>query len=146
MYGNFAAYINDAIKSNQNFDAIVNSGVLYHMEDPVNLLETLSKATSNIYMWTMYYDENHLRSYTWDSNKPVVTTNGYSYTIHCHTYNARGSNFFGGMKTKACWLTKEDIVGALKAFGFKRFDFKITKTEEVAHPYGPHTYFYASKE
>ena len=53
LCGDFIEYLHN---SPPHFDAVLASGVLYHMVAPVELIALLSDITHRIYLWTHYYD------------------------------------------------------------------------------------------
>ncbi|MGF6305354.1 class I SAM-dependent methyltransferase [Paraburkholderia sp. WC7.3d] len=61
MYGDFRELLK---KRDQRFDLILASGVLYHMIDPVSLLENMAHASDSICIWTHYYDAEVARTNT----------------------------------------------------------------------------------
>lgn len=54
LLGDILEYLRD---TDRNFDLIFCSGVLYHMEDPVELIRLISRHTSRVFLWTHYYTE-----------------------------------------------------------------------------------------
>jgi SAM-dependent methyltransferase len=53
MLGDFSKYLEHC---EVRFDVIVASGVLYHISDPVRLLQSAARVTNSIGVWTDYYD------------------------------------------------------------------------------------------
>ena len=51
--GDFRKFIRG---TDQRYDFVLASGVLYHMEEPVELLEGLSRITNCFGVWTHYYE------------------------------------------------------------------------------------------
>ena len=58
-------HLGDCVKylkmNKQKYDVVFANGILYHMQNPIELLELLGNTTDKIVMWTHYYDENHIR-------------------------------------------------------------------------------------
>ncbi len=134
--GNFLSYLEH---NTERFDTIMASGVLYHMTNPVEMLELVSKATSRLFIWTHYYDEAIV------SNHPGVCHRirehwrashaGFAHTLHRYEYKeALNVNFAGGLKSYSCWMEREEILACLRHFGFT--DIRIS-FEERDHPHGP---------
>jgi hypothetical protein len=123
LLGDCVAYLADPPEP--RFDVAVASGVLYHMTDPVTLLARLARASDRLYLWTMYYDEAAItarpklaaRFRTTESR----TVEGFPHTLHVHSYQAAGfqPTFCGGPAATSRWLTRADIVGALRHLGFE---------------------------
>jgi hypothetical protein len=53
VLGDFGRYLEQC---DEKFDVLIASGVLYHMSEPVRLLENAAKVTNHIGLWTHYYD------------------------------------------------------------------------------------------
>jgi len=53
LLGDFCKYLQSSTSS---FDLILASGVIYHMMDPLSLIENMTRNTSVIAAWTHYYD------------------------------------------------------------------------------------------
>ena len=95
------------------------------MTDPVTLLARLARASDRLYLWTMYYDEAAItarpklaaRFRTTESR----TVEGFPHTLHVHSYQAAGfqPTFCGGPAATSRWLTRADILGALRHLGFE---------------------------
>ena len=58
MLGDFSQYLEQC---EVKFDVIVASGVLYHMSDPVRLLQNAARVANSIGLWTHYYDGQIVR-------------------------------------------------------------------------------------
>src|SRR5680860_117778 len=52
LFGDFLPYLR---KAEEHFDAVVASGVLYHMTRPVELLHLLASHTDRLFVWTHYW-------------------------------------------------------------------------------------------
>ncbi len=123
------------------FDVCWCAGILYHMADPVHLLDLISKKADRLYIWTHYYDAAKL-SDPKGRGAPFVNGQvsrashaGFSHTLHRHQYGraARLGRFWGGTRPYSNWLSLPDLLGALEHLGWR--DIR-TKTEED-HPHGP---------
>lgn len=137
LCGDFVNYLE---QTEEQFDLIFAAGVLYHMRDPVGLIGQLARHTSRVYIWTHYYDHQilqdiaHLKArYTIHT---AAETEGFQYTLHRQDYQESLDmpGFSGGTAHFSHWLTREDMLGALKHFGFR--DIRINN-EDRNHPHGP---------
>ncbi len=133
--GDFVEYLRSAT---DRFDVVLASGVLYHMRDPVGLLELISKVTDRVLLWTHYYDaqaiDPKLRpKFTGDDAAEV---GGFRHTLHRYEYQAAlgWAGFCGGSADHSFWLSREDILRALRHFGFARCDVAF---EAPDHQNGP---------
>lgn len=101
-------------------------GFLYHMENPVEVLELLCRRTRSLFLWTVYWDEAFsLRN----PGRPAGTAGsretthaGFRHTLHRHDYGdgIDYGRFWGGPKPFSSWMEKDQILGALSHFGFSR--------------------------
>jgi SAM-dependent methyltransferase len=139
LCGDFTAFLETV---QQTFDLIFASGVLYHMRDPVGLLVKLARHTDRIYLWTHYYDADvisglpHLKAKFTAHEEAEVQ--GFKYTLHRHEYgeDLHNKNFYGGSAGFSNWLERQDIVGALRHFGFSEISTSNLE-EEKNHSHGP---------
>ena len=131
----------------QYYDLIIACGVLYHMTDPLLLLERMAARTPAIYLWTHYFDEQEMppgdprrgafRSP--EGGEEVVAKGelaGVEMTLHLRSYHQawKNSKYCGGPIDRHFWLEKEQLIAALRALGFNQLSFA---DEQPDHPNGP---------
>jgi hypothetical protein len=121
LCGDFVAYLRH---SAANFDVIVASGVLYHIREPLELIDLIARRTDRIVLWTHYYDRDAIHS------RPALerfktaeierTFRGRRYRLYPFTYGMERTRntFCGGSQLSANWLSRRDLLGALRAVGF----------------------------
>jgi hypothetical protein len=122
------------------FDFCLASGVLYHMEEPVELLALLAAASPRLYLWTHYYDEALVRGNaaiaSRFSRRTRASHAGFSHTLHRYEYrDALGTaTFCGGTERFAHWMPRDELLAALRHLGWTdvRVNFEVP-----AHPHGP---------
>jgi hypothetical protein len=135
--GDFMSFLK---KDNLKFDLVFASGVLYHMAEPIKLLELISKVSEKVFIWTHYYDKDivHRTEHLGHKFSPVGSINykGVSYDYSTQAYkdalNWRG--FCGGPQLVSKWLTRDSIIKALKQFGFVNIQINF---DDIDHPNGP---------
>jgi hypothetical protein len=137
-----------ALQRHKRYDFIIACGVLYHMEQPLLLLERMAARTDNIFIWTHYFDDSEMprgdpRRAPFRSQKPphdeitrVQTFHGMPMTQHLRSYYTSWKNneYCGGAVDRHYWIEKADLIAALKALGFN--DLRFTH-EAPDHPNGP---------
>jgi SAM-dependent methyltransferase len=134
--GDFVAFLDGEI---DRFDAVVASGVLYHMTDPVKLLKGIAKVSDKILLWTHYYDQalikgtRHELLFEEPHNIEAPDFIGVG-ARRFYTSALLWQGFCGGSEAYAVWLTKDTILESLKRLGFNRIDIS---SEQVDHPNGP---------
>jgi hypothetical protein len=137
LCGDFRQFLS---ASQERFDIIFASGVLYHMTDPIQLLFDLSRHTRRLFLWTHYFESNLV-----DRSDAVrgrfgppqkLQFQGLMYEQHRYDYAAalNWSGFCGGSASYSAWLTRASILGALEHFEFRTFDIGF---EQPDHPNGP---------
>jgi hypothetical protein len=137
LRGDFVEYLRT---TDRRFDLALASGVLYHSNDPLQLLELLSRVSDRIAIWTHYFDAAALegtpaaRHFT--RAPEIVSMRGRSYVLHPRDYleSLRWHGFCGGPESDACWLERDGLLDALRDLGFA--DLTVSH-EVVHHPNGP---------
>lgn len=135
--GDFTEYLRGR---DHTFDLLLASGVLYHMVDPVGLLELLASASDHLAIWTHYYREELVRALPTSNqfgpaSEPYVFADA-RYVLHPRQYHeAVGwSGFCGGTETYAQWMERDDINDCLTRLGFTDIEVAFDQPE---HPNGP---------
>lgn len=127
--------------TDDQFDVCWCAGILYHMVEPIRLIDIVSQRASRLYMWTHYYDAGKL-----PPDQPKGTPfargqsseavyQGFRHRLHRHDYGVatRLRDFWGGTRAYSNWLTLEGIVGALEHFGWSGIRTQV----DDDHPNGP---------
>ncbi len=138
LCGDFVKFLET---NNQRFDIVLACGVLYHMTEPLRFLELVGRATDRVVIFTHYYDEALIRG------NPRTAPNfgggvearvsGFRCLLYPQRYGAdalASLGFCGGTELVSAWMTRQDILAALRHLGFMRIE---TSHEEPAHPNGP---------
>ena len=134
--GDFRPYLETADK---HWDLCVGSGILYHMREPVSLLERIAAHADRVYLWTHYFNEDVNRSdpnLEWRFEKErTETVGGYVHRVYRYNYeDLERKSFCGGSAKYSHWLTRDDILGALRHFGFRNFSID---DDRPYHIHGP---------
>ncbi len=122
LLGDFAEYLSDC---GEVYDLAVASGVLYHMNKPVDLLRDLARTSDNIGIWTHYYDAevilaNELLKRKFDPEPQMEQLGTRQIISHRQHYleALQWSGFCGGSAPTSYWLTRDSLLGALTELGF----------------------------
>ena len=110
LLGDFSEYLRNAPP---RFDLIFACGVLYHMEDPLDLIALIAAASDRCFIWTHYYDADRCPGRT---AEPVVR-DGASAVYYRQDYGAKGGQFWGGNRDTASWMTRDAILDAFRRHG-----------------------------
>lgn len=133
----------------QRYDLIVACGVLYHMWDPVRLLELMAARSDAIFLWTHYASETALplgdpRRGPFLGNAEVELRHGVEVRTYRRSYHGAWTNtsFCGGIHDEHRWMERDDILAVLRALGFA--DIRISN-DEPDHPNGPSFCIFAQR-
>lgn len=137
LLGDFVKYLKNTV---EKFDICIASGVLYHMTDPVELLSLIAKTSNSAIIWTHYYSEEIIRKSGRNlqriSQPEFREFDGLKYSVHRQHYGIslfrRG--FCGGPNKYSYWMPLDDVMRALKHFGFTTVE---TGFHEPMHQNGP---------
>lgn len=144
--GNFMPWFE---QNEERFDYVQCAGVLYHMVEPVRLLENVASLTEQIYIWTQYADMEAMPSDDARYVAGIVGTEerewrGAPYTAYRRRYNGSPSSsatFCGGVHTSPVWIEKNTILRVLDQLGF---DCEVAH-DMPDHPNGPACSVFAQK-
>jgi len=138
MLGDFVTYLRE---TDETFDVCIASGVLYHMQNPAELIDMIAQRSSKVMMWTHYYDQALIENNPYlNKNKFSGTMNkehrGRQYKLYRQNYQETldSATFAGGHETFSLWMTRADILACLEDFGFRNV---VIEFEEPDHPSGP---------
>lgn len=138
LLGDASAYLADP--PSPRYDLAVASGVLYHMTDPVLLLSRLATAADRLYLFTCYYDEAVIAARPQLAARflgaETRTVHGFAHRLHVHSYQAAryDPRFCGGPAAVSRWLSRDDLLGALRHVGFDDVEVGL---DDPAHANGP---------
>lgn len=121
-------------------DAVIASGVLYHMTNPAELIDLISRMADRVFIWTHYYDERALAGRT-DvrgklSGRNETEYKGFRHALFRYEYGTSFGlkRFCGGPNPHAFWMERDAILDCLRYFGFNSI---VTGFDEPDHPDGP---------
>lgn len=128
LFGDLVEYLTE---DTGRYDFIFCCGVLYHMHDPLALIELMAAHTDRVYVWTHYHTVESRPGL----QQIAVDHHGETYLYHRTAYTHRNAEtFWGGNKPTASFLSRDDIVRAFRQHGFSELRLH---GEELSHPGGP---------
>ena len=135
--------------TSERYDLVVASGVLYHSQDPVRLLELIAAKADTLYLWTHYFDEtampkDDLRRLPFSETSKVREACGVTVRLYERSYQKawRDPSFCGGMHNMHYWMERTDLLNLLTALGFGRLSIQH---EEPDHQNGPSFSIFAER-
>jgi Protein of unknown function (DUF1698) len=136
LYGDFVAYLEE---TDETFDVCFGSGVLYHMQNPAQLVHLMAEHAKSLFLWTHYYDERHVpRRGALDRVVPAGWNVycGFRHRLFRYRYGlSRGwAGFCGGNAPFSYWLSRDDLLSCLEYFGWRELTVAF---DEPLHTNGP---------
>lgn len=146
LLGDFVPFLQKAKSDGSQYDFLLASGVLYHMVDPVQILDLFLSVSNRIGIWTHFYDHDVVRSkwpQKFEATPKCVDYKSMRLEMYRQNYQEALSwgGFCGGSAPYSYWLTKNAITSILNSSGFK---FEII-SEDLQHQNGPCMLLYAEK-
>lgn len=141
----------DSSEAAPAFDLVVASGVLYHLVDPVTVLEDIAAITDRVFVWTHHIDDQlaaDAATGTGDGRfgpaAPRELPDGSVVSYHRHLYDLEAiePSFCGGSADTSTWLSLPDLRATLTAVGFTD---QVEAFEAADHPNGPAIAILASR-
>ena len=138
LLGDFEEYLRAG--GGERFDAVIASGVLYHVRQPVELIHNIGRITDRVFIWTQYYVKERLAAIPHMAHRfgesRLAEHEGFRHTLHRYNYGdfLDTTRFAGGSEEHSHWLSRDDLLGALRHAGFD--DVRIGE-EEIGHANGP---------
>jgi hypothetical protein len=129
------------------FDLVFCAGVLYHMMQPVTLLEHIARTTDRVYIWTHYVPDDispthpSMQNLARIENRQVGKRTIPHY-IRSYGTAGRTARYCGGVYQTAAWLRRADILAELDRLGFGN----VAIMDQVDNPHGPAMNLVASKD
>lgn len=124
-----------------SFDLVVCCGVLYHLMEPLALVDRLKAMAPRLYIWTHVYApevHNHPVAAHHFTRAPVQVS-GVTHYPYDYAEALERRDFSGGFSAGARWITKDALLAALGGFHLTVFG------EEMSHPHGPCLSIYAER-
>lgn len=125
--------------NNEEFDLCIACGIMYHMAEPVRMLDLITRRASRLLMWTHVYDDaaldnKHLAKRL--GPRTEVEYDGFRHHVHRYRYgvDTRLAGFCGGTRPYSNWLPRDELLRALTHLGWG--DIRLG-FDERHHPHGP---------
>lgn len=127
-------------RHDREFDICLASGVLYHMKEPLRMLELVCRRARALFLWTHYYDARVVQTDGRHHHRfirPVdMEWKGFRATAQYRSYGAvkRSFRHLGGSAPYSLWMNRDDILAAIRHYGMK--DIRIHE-DNPGHVNGP---------
>jgi SAM-dependent methyltransferase len=145
LLGDFTKYLKT---TDERFEYLLASGVLYHMSDPISVLENMARVSNAIGIWTHYFDENIIsanpsleRKFNFEPKQVIRNGRSYSYFEQSYLEALAWGGFCGGSAPTSNWMKKDDLLMVLKDLGYS----VTLGADSLDHPNGPCILLYAAK-
>ncbi|ACK84803.1 MULTISPECIES: class I SAM-dependent methyltransferase [Methylorubrum] len=143
--GDFEKYMRHAPPK---VDVVLASGVLYHMKEPLELIDAICSTATQCCFWTHYYDKDLVSRNAQLSSKisepEVVSFKGRDIVVAKQSYlgDLDRLDFAGGLENYSYWVSLEGLRETFEALGF---EFVVIEKQEN-HPHGPGITFVAKRK
>jgi len=137
VLGDFVSFLRE---NDTRFDVCLASGVLYHMQNPCELIHLISKTSKKVVLWTHFYDAKVIQSKNNLAAKFAsairLNYNGFDHVLYKYIYGdtLNWGGFCGGSHYCSYWMSREDILACLRFFGFQDLTIGF---EDPDHQNGP---------
>jgi Protein of unknown function (DUF1698) len=107
----------------ERFDVCIAAGILYHMVDPLRLLDLISRRAKQLFIWTHVYADEVLENTATSARLGPLKEHvyqGFSYRASRFSYvlDHTSPSFLGGTAQHSNWLLRDDLMRALDHFGW----------------------------
>lgn len=138
LLGDFEEYLR---AGGHRHDCVIASGVVYHVRNPVELIHNIARAADRVYVWTHYFDKTRLDAiahmrHRFAGGSHAAEHAGFRHTLHRYDYGdfLDTTRFAGGSEEYSHWLSRDDLLGALRHAGLSEI---AIGEEEPGHTNGP---------
>ncbi len=124
----------------RHYDIGIASGVIYHMRNPAELIELLSRRCDDMLVWTHYWDPDRLadlpeQQRLFDKPQPAEHSGFKHHLVRRDYKEALGwGGFCGGSSDFANWMPRDELLACFEHFGF---DVQAIEFDHPNHPNGP---------
>lgn len=135
--GDFMEYLRHP---HRRFDVINASGILYHQQNPAELLALVCRTADAVILWTTYYDEASITKLPRANARfPGSSEHEYErfrYRAYRHEYlhSVKMPGFCGAGASYSNWMERAAILDCLREFGMPNIRIAF---ENLTHPNGP---------
>ena len=106
--------------------------MLYHSDDPIDLVQQIGRLTDCMFIWTHYATSNFASArpaqFPAEERKLVRTSNGATVELHKqHYFSSMPAaslplRWAGGSQPHSYWLSREGLLDLLRSEGYVRID------------------------
>jgi len=146
LLGDFSKFLET---TTERYDFILASGVLYHMADPIRLLESLSRVSDRVGIWTQYYDDKVIferkdLKKRFDIPAQQIKWRGHAVLGYRQKYHKEPNllSYIGGNLPYSTWLRKEDIIKIMETLGYR----VVIGNDDPKGKNGPNMLLYANRQ
>ncbi len=145
-FSNVSFYLGDFVKwlrtTDRNYDLIVACGVLYHMINPLELLELMARHTNSVYLWTHFLDDAATEAGELQFDVEAFGSVQVRSRRRSYLSAERDPAFCGGLRDGHRWLHGDDILLVLRELGFSYIELNHV---DPAHENGSAMSIFARK-
>lgn len=104
-------------RTDRTFDLVFCSGILYHLQDPITVIQQICRITSRCFVWTHYYNEE-AGNREGQRTHHRIERSGFEADYYELEYdNSAAGTFWGGNTARRAWMTQDGVLEAFRHFG-----------------------------
>lgn len=104
-------------KTDKTFDLVFCSGILYHMQDPLSIIQEICRITDRCFVWSHYYKVG-TGDMDGKGTRRSIERGGFTADYYELEYqNQQDGTFWGGNTDRRAWMTQDGILDSFKHFG-----------------------------
>ena len=130
-------------QTNETFDMVFCSGILYHMQDPLSIIQEICRVTDRCFVWSHYYNAEAGDKEGQRIRRPIQRA-GFAADYYELEYKDRqDGTFWGGNTDRRAWMTQDSMLNSFRHFGLTHVE---VLQDAPAHPNGAAMSFAASRK
>jgi SAM-dependent methyltransferase len=144
--GDFVPFMQE---TDERFDFVVSSGVLYHQTDPLGFLEAVARVGRRVAIWTHYFDPSIVAADPAQARfflpePEIVEWSELQISLHRRNYleSLGWGGFCGGPATSVLWMERDDLFAVLHRLGYDRIE---VMHDDRTHPFGARIMLFAEQ-
>lgn len=130
-------------KTDKIFDMVFCSGILYHMQDPLSIIQEICRITDRCFVWSHYYNVEAGDKEGKRTRHPIERGGFAADYYELEYHNRQDGTFWGGNTDRRAWMTQDSILDSFKHFGLTHVEIL---QDTPSHPHGAAMSFAASRK
>ncbi len=138
LLGDFEKFL---AETDHYYDIILASGVLYHMQNPVEVLDMICRKCDALIIWTHFFDpvlmpKDDPRRGPFSKKPTAFEYDGHTYTLFRRSYEHawQANSYCGGPDDTHYWMLRPEIEALCRRNGFDDIRVEFENAEGINGP------------